>query len=54
MKLDELSLTFQNHPTIYFHRETLIKSLENRNVEMLTITSKNKITNIREYQECFP
>jgi len=42
--LSKLELKFNNHPEIYFHRQTLCKTLENRNVECITITSRNNLT----------
>lgn len=37
-----------NEKNIYFHRETIVKSLENRSVDLLTITSFKGVSEERE------
>lgn len=38
----------KNEKDIYFHRETIVKSLENRSVDLLTISSFKGISEERE------
>lgn len=38
----------KNENDIYFHRETIVKSLENRSVDLLTISSYKGISEERE------
>jgi hypothetical protein len=47
-KTQKLLKKFKNHPEIYIHREVLYYSRENRPMEMITFTDKEKMTQERE------
>jgi hypothetical protein len=44
-KSEKLEERFKNHEQIYFHREILCNSVEKRPMELITFTSKDKMTN---------
>lgn len=43
-----MALKFQDHESIYFKREVLYHSLEGRDVELLTLTGRTRMTEKRE------
>jgi hypothetical protein len=55
-KTQKVIKKFENRENIYVHREVIIYSRENRPMEMLTLTSEEKITKEREalIEGCFP
>ena len=46
--LDMLAIKVADNPSIYFHRETLAQTLEKRKVELLTISSYDRILEDKE------
>lgn len=56
VKTQKLIKKFQNHPTVYVHREVLTYSREKRPMEMITFTGKEGMTDQREQliDRCFP
>lgn len=50
-KIDEIEQKFATAPqekNLYFHRETVYHSIEGRKMEMMTISSRDGITDLRE------
>jgi len=45
---DQIQQRLHNQPNVYFHREILYYSLEGRPMELLTISSKDQITDEHE------
>ena len=56
--MDLIQTKLLNHPTVYFNRDILCHSLEGRAVEVITITSKEGMTDEVESNLedplCFP
>ncbi len=50
MFLDKLQAQWKGDKNIYFHKEVLIKSPEGRNINLLTISSYDRIT--KELNTC--